>query len=48
LEDDEKYYLLKYTKEIKDKDTDKTAEQFLLATENDTQNGMTVEEQHEK
>lgn len=48
LEDDEKYYLLKYTKEIKDKDTDKTAEQFLLATENDTQTGMTVEQQHEK
>jgi nitrate reductase NapAB chaperone NapD len=48
LEDDEEYYLLKYTKEIKDKDTNKTAEQLLLATENDTQNDMTVEKQHEK
>jgi hypothetical protein len=48
LEDDEKYYILKYTKEIKDKATNKTAEQFLLATKNNTQTSMTVEQQHEK
>jgi hypothetical protein len=48
LEDDEKYYLLNYTKEIKDKDTGKTAEQLLLAADPDMQTGMTVEQQHEK
>jgi hypothetical protein len=48
LENDEKYYLLKYTKEIKDKETEKTAEQLLLATDNDIKTGMNIEEQHEK
>lgn len=48
LEDDEKYYLLKYTKEVKDIDTDKTAEQLLLATKDDEKTWMSIEDQKEK
>jgi len=48
LEKDEKFYLLKYIKETKDEITGKTAEQLLLANEDDNENELTVEHLNEK